>query len=166
MGWVLAEEGEPHEGIAQLLRGQAMLQAIGDELGSLQLLPVLAEAYRKAEMVSEGLAVLDKALARIHATGFRIDEPEAHRVKGDLLLMRGEAEPEAESCFQRAIEVAHRLQAKSWELRATTSLCRLWQKQGKQEEARQILAEIYGWFTEGFDTVDLRDARSLLGELS
>jgi DNA-binding SARP family transcriptional activator len=166
MGWVLAEEGELHEGIAQLLRGQAMLQAIGDELGSLQLLPVLAEAYRKAEMVSEGLAVLDKALALIRATGFKMDEPEVHRLKGDLLLMRGEAEPEAENCFQRAIEAAHRLQAKSWELRATTSLCRLWQKQGKQEESRQILVEICGWFTEGFDTVDLRDAKSLLEELS
>ena len=150
-----------------------MLQAIGAELGSLQHLPLLAEAYRKAGRVSEGLAILDKALALIHATGFKIDEPEIHRLKGELLLMQGEAEPEAENRFQRAessfqhaIEVAHRQQAKSWELRATTSLCRLWQKQGKAEEARQMLDQIYGWFTEGFDTVDLRDAKSLLEELS
>jgi DNA-binding SARP family transcriptional activator len=173
MGWVLAEEGELDEGIAQHLRGQAMLQAIGAELGYLQLLPLLAEAYHKAGMVSEGLAVVDKALAQVQATGCRMDEPEMHRLKGELLLMHGQTEPEAESClqraessFQRAIEVAQRQQAKSWELRATTSLCHLWQKQGKAKEARQVLDQIYGWFTEGFDTADLRDAKSLLEELS
>jgi len=166
MGWVLTEEGKPDEGIAQHLQGQAMLQAIGVELGSLQALPLLAEAYSKAGRVSEGLAVLDKALALVQATGCRMDEPEMHRLKGELLLMQGEAEPEAEDCFQRAIEVARQQQARSWELRATTSLCRLWQKQGRGKEARQVLGEIYGWFTEGFDTVDLRESRSLLEEPS
>jgi predicted ATPase len=95
-----------------------------------------------------------------------MDEPEVHRLKGELLLVRGGAEPEAEKCFQRAIEVARRQQAKSWELRATMSLCRLWQKQGKQEQARQALTEIYSWFTEGFDTPDLREATALLEELA
>jgi predicted ATPase len=166
MGWALVEEGRPDEGIAQHLQAQAMLQAIGAELGYLQHLPLLAEAYRKAEMVSEGLAVVDNAQALIQATGCRMDEPEVHRLKGELLLIRGEAEPEAEKCFRRAIQVARQQQAKSWELRATMSLCRLWEKQGKQEKARQVLAEIYGWFTEGFDTRDLQEAKSLLEELS
>jgi len=116
--------------------------------------------------------VLDEALAQVEETGERYCEAELRRLKGELLLMHGDdAEAEAnqhqaESCFQRAIEVARRQSARSWELRATTSLCRLWQKQGKQGKARQVLAEIYGWFTEGFDTPDLRDARSLLEELS
>ena len=166
MGWALVEEGRLDEGITQHLEAQAMLQAIGAELGYLQHLPLLAEAYRKAEMISEGLAVVDKALALVEATGCRMDEPEVHRLKGELLLMRGEAEPEAEKCFQRAIEVAHRQQARSWELRATTSLCRLWQKQGKQEKAPEALAAIYGWFTEGFATADLREARALLDQLA
>ncbi len=166
MGWVLAEEGKLDEGIAQHLQGQAMLQAIGVELGSLQALPLLAEAYRRAEKVSEGLATIDKALALIHATGCRMDEPEVHRLKGELLLMQGQAEPEAENCFQRAIQVARQQQAKSWELRATTSLCRLWQKQGKHREAQRLLAETYGWFTEGFDTPDLQDAEALREELA
>jgi predicted ATPase len=166
MGWALVEEGRLDEGITQHLRAQAMLQAIGAELGILQHLPLLAEAYRKAEMVPEGLAVLDRALALVQATACRMDEPEVHRLKGELLLTRGGAEPEAEKCFQRAIEVARRQQARSWELRATTSLCRLWQKQGKQEQARQALVKIYGWFTEGFATHDLQEAKSLLDKLS
>jgi predicted ATPase len=82
-----------------------------------------------------------------------------------LLLAQGD-DAEAEASFHRAVEVARRQQARSWELRATTSLARLWQKQGKREEARRILAEIYGWFTEGFDTADLIEARTLLEELS
>jgi DNA-binding SARP family transcriptional activator len=166
MGWALVEEGRLDEGITQHLQAQAMLQAIGAELGILQHLPLLAEAYHKAEMVAEGLAVLDRALALVQATGCRMDEPEVHRLKGELLLTRGGAEAEAEKCFQRAIEVARRQQARSWELRATTSLCRLWQKQNKQEQARQVLAETYDWFTEGFDTRDLKHAKALLEELS
>ena len=102
----------------------------------------------------------------------RYFEAELYRLRGELLLMQGddvEAEAslhQAESCFQHAIEVARHQQAKSWELRATTSLARLWQKQGRVDEARQMLAEIYGWFTEGFDTPDLKEARTLLDELT
>jgi predicted ATPase len=165
MGWALAEEGKLDEGIAQHLQAQAMLQAIGAELGVLQHLPLLAEAYRKAGMVSEGLAVVDKALELVQATGCRMDEPEVHRLKGELLLMKGD-DAEAEQCFRRAIEVAQQQRAKSWELRATTSLCRLRQKQGKAEEARRALAELYGWFTEGFATRDLQEAKALLDKLS
>jgi predicted ATPase len=101
----------------------------------------------------------------VEETGERYYEAEIHRLKGELLLMQGD-EAEAETSFHKAIEVARRQSAKSWELRATVSLCRLWQKQGKVDEARQMLAEIYGWFTEGFDTPDLQEARALLEELS
>jgi predicted ATPase len=165
-GWALAEEGELEEGIAQIQRGQAMLQAMGGELGYLQLLPMLAGAEFRAGAFSEGLAVVGKAQALVDATGCRMDEPEMHRLRGELLLAQGGKEPEAEDCLRRAIEVARRQQARSWELRAATSLCRLWQRQGRIDEARELLAGIYGWFTEGFDTVDLVGAKALLEELA
>jgi predicted ATPase len=131
----------------------------------------LAEAQAKAGQPGEGLTTLAEALAQVEATDERYCEAELHRLKGELLLMQGdktEAQAtfhQAESCFQHAVEVAHRQSAKSWELRATVSLARLWQEQGRVEEARQMLAEIYGWFTEGFDTPDLREAKALLEEL-
>jgi predicted ATPase len=165
MGWVLVKEGRLDEGISQHLQAQAMLQAIGAELGYLQHLPLLAEAYRKAGMVSEGLAVVGQALALIQATGCRMDEPEVHRLKGELLLMQSD-EAQAESSFHNAIEAARRQRAKSWELRATTSMARLWQAQGRMGEAHEVLVQIYAWSTEGFATPDLREARSLLEELS
>ena len=106
----------------------------------------------------------------METTDERYCEAELHRLKGELLLMQGDKTEasfhQAESCFQHAVEVARRQQAKSWELRATVSLARLWQKQGRVDEARQMLAEIYGWFTEGFDTPDLQEAKALLEELS
>jgi predicted ATPase len=132
----------------------------------------LAEAQAKAGHPEEGLTTLAEALALVEQTDERHWEAELYRLKGELLLMQGnEAEAEAslhqaESCFQHAIEVARRQQAKSWELRATVSLCRLWRKQDRVDEARQMLAEIYGWFTEGFDTPDLQEARALLNELT
>ena len=164
-GWALVEGGRLDEGIAQHLQAQAMLQGMGAELGVLQHLPSLAEAYRKAGMVSEGLAVVGKALELIQTSGCTMDEPEVRWLKGELLLMQGD-DAEAEECFRRAIEVAQHHHAKSRELRATTSLCRLWQQQGNQEQARLVLAEIYDWFTEGFDTPDLQQAKALLEELS
>ena len=97
----------------------------------------------------------------------RISEAELYRLKGDLLLaLFEENQAEAEESFRRAIDIARRQGAKSLELRAVMSLSRLWQKQGKQEEARQMLAEIYGWFTEGFDTADLKEAKELLQDVS
>jgi predicted ATPase len=155
-------------------------------------LATLAEAYRQTEQVEEGLAAVAEALATIDRTGERFYEAEVSRIKGELLLKdegrkrkacpepcpersrrnsRRDESPEdcfldAESCFQRAIEVARQQQAKLWELRAVMSLCRLWQEQGKREEARKKLAEVYEWFTEGFDTPDLQEARSLLKALS
>ena len=92
-------------------------------------------------------------------------EAELHRLQGELLQMQDAPADQVEACFEQAIAVARRQQAKSWELRATMGLCRLWQAQGKKAEARQMLAGIYGWFSEGFDTVDLIEAKALLGDL-
>ena len=135
-------------------------------MGRSHQLASLAEAYGKAGQVEEGLAALAETLAVVNRTGERFYEAEAHRLQGELLRMQGADLGEVEACFRQAIQVARQQQAKSWELRAVMSLCRLWQEQGKREEARQMLAEIYGWFTEGFDTPDLREARVLLEELS
>jgi predicted ATPase len=99
-------------------------------------------------------------------TGERYWEAEVYRLKGDLLLRQSVPDaPQAEACFQQALAVACRQQAKSWELRAAMSLSRLWQQQGKRAEARELLAPIYSWFTEGFDTPDLQEAKALLEEL-
>src|SRR5262249_60706692 len=96
-------------------------------------------------------------------TGERRDEAELHQLHGDLLQQQTIPDaPQAEACFQRALDVARHQQAKSWELRAATSLSRLWQQQGKCAAARQLLTEVYGWFTEGFDTADLQEAKPLL----
>jgi DNA-binding SARP family transcriptional activator/predicted ATPase len=164
-GWVLAKEGKPDEGIHDILEGLAILPGIRSALIYLQGLLLLADTYCKTEQVSEGLAVVDEALKMAHETGFRIDEPELHRLKGELLCMQGGAECEAEGCFKRAIEGAQGQKAKFWELRATMSLCRLWQQQGRCEAARVAMGEIYDWFTEGFDLPDLIEAKALLKAL-
>src|SRR5215510_8645475 len=129
-------------------------------------LAYLAAAYAQIGQVDEGLHVLAEALAVVDTTGGRNHEAELHRLHGELLLQQPVPEaPVAETCFQQALDVARRQQAKSWELRAATSLAQLWQQQGKQAEARELLAPIYGWFTEGFDTADLQEAKALLEEL-
>jgi len=115
----------------------------------------------------EGLAMLNEALAHIERTGETVDQAEMLRLKGELLLMRdGAAAAEAEGCFRAALAVARTQEARWWELRAKMSLARLLAKQGRRDEARVMLAEIYGWFTEGFDTADLKDAKVLLEELT
>jgi len=128
---------------------------------------LLAEAYRKAGQNPAGLAVVDEALCTAQRTDCRYYEAELHRIKGEILLTQPVAdEQQAEACFQNALRTARDQSAKSLELRAAMSLSRLWQRQGKKEEARQLLAEIYDWFTEGFDTADLKQAKALLQELS
>ena len=128
---------------------------------------LLAEAHRKERQIKEGLKVVIEELERTDIIGERYYEAELHRMKGELLLTQAAPDEEqAESCFRKAIEIARRQQSKSLELRAVMSLSRLWQKQGKKTEARQLLAEIYRWFTEGFDTADLKTAKALLEELA
>ncbi|MBL7183608.1 MAG: AAA family ATPase, partial [Anaerolineae bacterium] len=164
-GWVRIQEGAIEEGMAQIRQGVARLRATGSEFHHPHFLSWLAEGHAKAGQVEEGLARLAEALGLVERTGERYYEAEIHRLRGDLLWMQGNG-PEAEAEYDKAIQVARQQSAKSLELRATMSLSRLLQTQGKQEQARQLLAEIYSWFTEGFDTPDLKDARALLDELS
>jgi predicted ATPase len=128
---------------------------------------LLAEAHRKERQIKEGLEVVIQQLERTDIIGEGYYEAELYRLKGELLLAQSTAdEQQAEACFQDALRIARGQTAKSLELRAAMSLCRLWQRQGKKAEARQMLAEIYGWFTEGFDTADLKAAKALLEELT
>jgi predicted ATPase len=180
-GWVLAEQGEAEKGIAQIRQGLTSYRATGAELFRPHFLALLAEACGKGRQTEEGLSAVAEALDGVHQTGERYYEAELYRLKGELSLqsevrspkseipntqpLTPNPQPEAEACILKAIEIARKQQAKSLELRAVMSLSRLWQAQGKKDEARQMLAEIYGWFTEGFDTKDLQEAKALLDSL-
>ena len=130
----------------------------------LQVQQNLVEALVRTD---KGLEALDEALALVERTGERLHESEFYRLKGQLLLARSiDNHSAAEACFHHALTIARRQQAKSLELRAALSLARLWQRQGKCDEARELLAPIYGWFTEGFDTANLQEATTLLNELA
>jgi predicted ATPase len=166
-GWLLAMHGEVEVGITQLRQGLAAYQETGGAVWRPIYLSMLAEAYSKGGQSAEALRILDEALALVNATGERVYEAEIHRLRGDLLLQLSWDEvAEAESCFHKALDIARNQQAKSLELRAATSLARLWQQQGKRQEAHDLLAPVYHWFTEGFDTADLMDAKALLDELA
>jgi predicted ATPase len=186
-GSALAKQGSRAEGIAQMRQGVAGWQATGAKIAWGYQATLLAEALGKEGQPEDGLTVLAEALAVTRGTGERHWQAELYRLKGELLLMhagvrdgwpatpagiglRPEAEQsvltEAEGCYRQALDVARRQNAKSFELRAVISLSRLYEKQGKKDEARQMLGDIYGWFTEGFDTEDLNEARLLLHELA
>ncbi len=143
-GWVLTKQGQAEAGIDLLRKGLAAWQATGVEVFSAYFLTLLAEAYRKVEQTESGLNVLAEAQAVVEKTGERVWEAEIHQLKGELLLVLGRDEAEADACFHKTLEVARRQQVKSGELRETMSLSRLWQGQGKKEEARELLLEIYG----------------------
>jgi predicted ATPase len=181
-GRALAAQGQGEAGIAQLLQGLAACRAAGSEVGRTNYLAFLAEAYGNVGQAAAGLNTLDEALAWAHTTGERCYEAELYRLQGELLLQSGDQglesgvltpdaglqtrDAEAEVCFHQALDIARRQQAKSLELRAAMSRSRLWQRQGKDAEARALLAPIYGWFTEGFNTADLREAKALLDTLA
>jgi predicted ATPase len=168
-----------------MCQGLATLRAQGADIYRPYFLALLADAYGKVGQAEEGLSAVTEALAAVEKTAEHLWEPELYRLKGELLLTtaregRGmkdqseagalqQAQDQAEACFWQAIEVARRQEAKSLELRAVMSLSRLWHSQGsqaKKAEVHQMLAEIYGWFTEGFDTLDLKEARALLDALA
>jgi predicted ATPase len=171
-GWALAERGAPTEGIPMIQEGLSLWRQMGVELGLPLLLSHLAEAYGRAGQVDEGLAVITEALEVAHRTSERYYEAELVRLKGELWLQSLAGHPadednlprvrQAEECFAQARDLAAQRQARSLELRAATSLARLWHGQGKGNDAHRLLAEVYGWFTEGFDTPDLREAKTLL----
>jgi class 3 adenylate cyclase/tetratricopeptide (TPR) repeat protein len=170
-GAALVLRGQTEEGVHQLREALAANYALGMLLARPWSLGLLADGCGKLGQAEEGLALIAEALDITNETGEHISEADLHRLNGELLLKRGaeyaesKIEEQAEACFRQAIEVARRQSAKSYELRATMSLARLLASQGKRDEARTMLAEIYNWFTEGFDTPDLKDAKALLDEL-
>jgi predicted ATPase len=194
LGWTLVKRGAVEEGVTHILEGQGTKRAMGSELGMPHNLSMLVEGYAKGGQIEEGLRVVAEALAVAQKNAECHHEAELYRLKGELLLqqaVRRDAPPaiptdillvtpteregatsasplqaEAENCFRQALDVARYQQAKSLELRAAMSLSRLWRMQGKQVEARELLAEVYYWFTEGFDTPDLQEARALLEALA
>lgn len=165
-GWALAMQGQVEQGLAELQQGIAEWNALGLVLQRSYHLMLLAEAYTKAGQLAAALTAIEEALTAARTSGERYLEAEAHRLHGQLLLATGPAVDAAERAYQQALAVSRQQKAKSLELRATVSLSRLWQQQGKREPARQLLTEIYGWFTEGFDTIDLQEAKTLLAELA
>ncbi len=162
-GWALADEARGQEGIAEMSRA---LPALEGALGTTFVYALLADSYRKNGRPEEGLTTVATALRETERGGERTAETELYKVKGELLLMRDPPdEVDAERCFRTAIDIARRQAARFFELRATTSLARLLKRQGKRDEARAMLTKIYGWFTEGFEFADLKDAKALLEEL-
>jgi predicted ATPase len=178
-GGALVEQGLVEEGLDQLRQAQAASRAMGKELAQTHFFVRLAKAYLQGQRVEKGLQVLTEALHFIHDSGERYLEAEVYRLKGALLLQQNiqstgalvPSQPasllaEAENALRHGLAAARVQQAKSLELRAARSLSRLWQQQGRRADAYQVLALIYGWFTEGFDTADLQEAKALLEELA
>jgi predicted ATPase len=163
-GWALVDQGQCEEGIAQLRDGLVTCRAT---FFASHYLHLLVEAYCHTGQTEEGLRVIAEALDHVAQTGIVYYEAELRRLEGELWLRQNPVDAQnAEVCFQRAVEIACKQQAKSWELRAATSIARLWRDQGKRFEARALLAPVYGWFTESFDTADLEEAKTVLDELA
>jgi predicted ATPase len=166
-GWALAELAKADDRVRQIREAIGGLSAGPGELWRSYFLAQLAEACEKADCVSEGLAAIAEALEFIQQNGERWWEAEIFRLRGELLLKQNESNAtEAQNCFEQAIRVAREQGAKSLELRAVVSLGDLWQRRGMTQQAYALLPEIYNWFTEGFDTADLKKAKALLDELS
>jgi len=168
-GWAIAEQESWSGGIAQLRQGLTAWAATGSTSQRTYFLALLAEALGREGQIEEGLSVLTEALALMHRTGEAFHGAELHRLQGEFLMRHEAADVasrEAEACFCQALTIARRQKAKSLELRAAMSLTRIYRQQGRQAEARPMLAECYDWFTEGFDTPDLQEARALLEQVS
>ena len=165
-GWALAMQGQGAEGMAQVRQGIAAMRATGAALFVPYLCTLLADVAAHLGHPADGLQALTEAQTLVEQHEERWWEAEICRLRGVVLLQQPGTPPEeAEAWLQRALDVARRQEAKALELRAAMSLSRLWQQQGKREEARALLAPVYGWFTEGFDTADLQEAKALLDEL-
>jgi adenylate cyclase len=164
-GWAVAMQGDVEQGIAELRQGMTNYQVLGVVALQAYNLNLLAQVHAKAGQFEAGLTTIEEALAAVYISGDRCVEAEIHRLTGQLSLAVGRTADEAELAFQQALQVARQQKARSLELRAAVSLSRLWQQQGRIAEAQQLLAEIYHWFTEGFDTADLQEAKALLDEL-
>ena len=165
-GWALIQEGKGHEGTERMHQGFAIRRAAGAALVHSSFHAILAECHGRMGEFDTGLTLIDEGLNHVERSGERISESELHRVRGELLLSKARDASAAALCFQRAIAVAREQDAKLLELRATSSLATLWRDQGKRKEAHELLASVYSWFTEGFDTKDLKEAKALLSELA
>jgi predicted ATPase len=171
-GHALAHQRPATKGIALMREGLDAQFAGGASLFRQLFLSYLAEAYATARQFDEGLTAVAEAFVWMERTGERFQAAELYRQKGDLLLRRAsvevppDIEAEAEQCYRKSIDIARQQEARLYELKAATSLSRLWSKQGRKAEARKTLADTCGWFTEGFDTADLKDAKALLEELN
>jgi len=165
-GWSLAELGHLEQGVAEMEAQIAGFRRIGGVAPQQYLIALLAQGYARMARTEEALGMLNEAVGHIECTGEKVHWSEMLRLKGEMLLMGNKpAATEAEQCFRAALEVARAQEARWWELRTTVSLARLLDQQGRRDEAHTMLADIYGWFTEGFDTADLKDAKALLDEL-
>ena len=163
-GWVKVKNGDVTEGMSLLRSGSSAFRATGAEMFVPHHIALLAVACEIAGQVEEALTLLDDALQIVERTGERWFAAELNRHKGQLLLRQGHSEA-AEELYRKALSIAEEQEAKLWELRAAVSLARLRRDQGRRAEARDLLAPVYGWFTEGFDTPDLKEAKALLDEL-
>jgi predicted ATPase len=167
LGWALAAQGQDNEGVTLLRQGVTDVRTTGNRVAPPQFLAVLAAVSGTLGQVDAALSMVAEALDLVEQTGVRWYEAETYRIKGTVLLHQATPDAaQAEACFQQALDIARRQEAKSWELRAATSPARLWQAQGKRQEAVDLLAPVYEWFTEGFDTADLQEAKTLLETLT
>jgi predicted ATPase len=165
--YVLTLMGEPADAVATFASAIPLARSAGTTLHAPVTLSLLAKACGDLGQFDKALSYIDKAIRRVETTKEKWCEAEVRRIAGEMALMSLERDAaKAEACFERALTVARAQQAKSWELRAATSMARLWREQGKRDEARELLAPVYGWFTEGFDMLDLKQAKGLLDELA
>ena len=159
-GWAVAQQNKPEEGVAYIHKALAARRALGPTAALPWYLALLGEAYGSVGRFGDGLRTLEEAFLWVQHNEEHLYEAEVYRLKGELLLSQAASDmAEAEDCFQKALAVAACQQAKSWQLRAAISLGRLWERQDKRHDARELLAPIYSWFSEGFDTADLQDAK-------
>jgi predicted ATPase len=166
-GCVFALAGQASDAVALIASSIATYRSTGSSHWMPLCLSILARAYAQLDLFDDAWRCIDEAIAAVEATRERRNEANIHRIAGEITLMSPEPDAaKAEACFERALAVAREQQAKSWELRAATSMARLWQDQGKRRQARDLLAPVYGWFTEGFDTLDLKGAKALLDALA
>jgi predicted ATPase len=166
-GWLLALTGNASKAVQMITSGIAASRSTGATLWLPLYLSILARAHGEVGQFDDAYRCIGEAMAAVETTKETWCEAEVHRLAGEIALMSPERDTaKAEASFERALAVARQQQAKSWELRTATSMTRLWRDQGKRDQARELLAPVYGWFTAGFDTLDLKQAKPLLNELA
>jgi predicted ATPase len=166
-GWLLAVTGEAAGAVQMITSGLSEHRSMGATVFVPFYLSYLGGAYGQLGQFEDAWCCISEAITAMETTGERWCEAEVHRIAGEIVLKSPEPDmAKAEACFKRALAVSHAQQTKSWELRAAMSMARLWRDQGKQQQAHDLLAPVYGWFTEGLDTLDLKEAKSLLEQLT